>query len=151
MKKASLKLLSIMQSYYFSFFSILAILFTNYKDFPFMNYPFLIGPKAFFIILTLEIILLNYIYQKSVIYLRGNDHTRYQFHLLLIVIWSFLFFTYHEYLLSFLTMLGSYLLLIPLIKLFHKNNSQAFKLSIIYFIWLSYLLGINLLILFVRR
>lgn len=148
MKKVSLKLLSIMQSYYFSFFSILAILFTNYKDFPFMNYSFLIGRKLFFITFALEIILLNYIYQKSVMYLRGNDYIRYQFHLLLIVIWSFLFFTYHEYLLSFLTMLGSYLLLIPLLKLFHKNNSQAFKLSIIYFIWLSYLLGINLLILF---
>ena len=118
---------------------------SKYRTFPFMAYSFLPSKNIFTFLAIIFIIILCY--SKSLVSLSIDGEYLYRLHFLLLVIWTFLFFLYHEYLISLLTLIFSFIVTIMLT--FHMYNFRKILLfnMIIYMLYHVYIIIINILIL----
>lgn len=124
-------------------FIVLTSIISNILDFNYINYPFII-PKFIFIVISL--LLITYIsIKRKEIYNTLDNIYYYKLHIVLIIIWIFLFFLYKEFYISLICILFNLIILIILLTKYIKYKFNI--LYLIYFIWYLYIVIINIMIL----
>lgn len=112
-------------------------------DFNYISYPFIISKYLF---ITISLILLIYIsYKRKIIYNSIDNIYYYKLHIVLIIIWIFLFFLYKEFYISLICILFN--LIITIILLNKYINKKFNIIYTIYFLWYLYVVLINILVL----
>ena len=131
---------------YFMMPIIIIVLVSNISNilkFNYINYPFIVSKYIF---ITISIILLIYIsYKRNIIYNSIENIYYYKLHIVLIIIWIFLFFLYKEFYISLICILFN--LIITIILLNKYINKKFNIMYTIYFLWYLYVVIINILIL----
>lgn len=113
---------------------------SNMFEFNYMNYNFFINKYLFIFIFNIFILI------SSINKINIDLDNKYLFnlHILLNIIWLFLFFFYKNTIYSLISISFNIIILILYLKKNYKNN---ILFNSFYFIWYCYLLSVNLLIL----
>lgn len=128
-------------------FIILTGYFSHFNDFPFMNYSLIINKKTFIFFTVINILILSFYRYKLYSFLSLDDYYLFNLHILLIIVWLFLFFFYQIYFLSlFIIIFNLIIFLIIFWHFFHYKMLHT-GLLFIYLFWLFYVLIVNFFIL----
>ena len=134
------KILNIVNNMLPSILIVLVSKISNILDFNYINYPFIISKYIF---ITISILLITYIsIKRNNIYNCLDNIYYYKLHIVLIIIWIFLFFLYKEFYISLICILFN--LIIGIILLFKYKFNIIY---ILYLLWYLYIVLINILVL----
>ena len=116
---------------------VLVSYISSILDFNYINYPFIINKYIF---ITISILLLTYIsIKRNNIYTSLENIYYYKLHIVLNIIWIFLFFLYKEFYISLICILFNFVINIILFKKYKYN-----KIYFIYLLWYCYIVYINI-------
>lgn len=129
---------------YFSLCIIIPSILSKVHKFNYINYKFL-PARSIFITLGYFLPLLLYLTKNKISNIKLDDIFYFKLHILLNVMWIFLFFLYKETIISLFVIIFNMLIAFIMIKRFCTLYKRRF-IYYIYFLWFMYLVLVNLLI-----